>query len=184
MDDKIKDYAIEYIKMQRDAQRPDIKDVVRVINGLFVDLRQDGVIYRQDLVGPEVWTWVDTDLEKRGLSKVYSIGKSALAGAEGYPLITITQSVAPRLDSNVTISALVVGNNDREISRSLAIAVANHSGAYAGIRTTINAIANTGNPGAGVDAASEILSRLNENGLRQELDTFVSKKFHEKDEMN
>lgn len=93
--------------------------------------------------GPHHWTWRDPGLSG-GLEKVYSLTGSSIEGLEGYPLLTIRQTVSSRLDSYVTFSILVAGPGPEEIERCLTTSVVNHLGAYSGLRSTTIAIHREG----------------------------------------
>lgn len=120
----------------RDEKRPDIEDVVRAMDSIFTQFAA-GSDFRQVARGPDQWSWLDATNLHMGYEKWFVLGRSTMLGTEGYPLITIRQSTAPRLDAWLTISQLVIGPTDREIKTSLAMAIANHQGAFEGLREMV-----------------------------------------------
>ncbi len=120
----------------RDDSRPEMKDVVRVLDRLFEQFSLTGDFRTVDR-GPEIWTWMDGTHADRGYVRWFVLGRSAMEGAVGYPMITIRHCTAPRLDAWLTFSQLIMGPNDRDIETSFAMAAANHHGAYEGFRDTI-----------------------------------------------
>jgi hypothetical protein len=69
---------------------------------------------------------------------------SALEGAQGYPILTIRQCLAPRLDSYCTFSCLVLGPDATGIETSLTVAIVHHTGSFAGLRSTMRTINDEG----------------------------------------
>jgi hypothetical protein len=123
----------------RDEKRPQIEDVARAIDRIFKQFAA-GSDFRQVSTGPDQWSWLDATNISLGYEKWFVLGRSTMGGAEGYPLLTIRQSTAPRLDAWLTISQLVIGPSDREIETSLAMAIANHQGAFEGLKEMISSV--------------------------------------------
>ena len=124
------------IKAARDSKRPEIEDVIRVMDRFFGELRKH-VDIREGSRGPDCWTWVDVSMAHLGFEKWFVVGRSAMEGTEGYPLLTLRQSTAPRLDAWVSVSSLIVGGSDLEIESSLAMGIANLAGAFEGVRQAV-----------------------------------------------
>lgn len=120
----------------RREKRPLLETVVRVFDDVF-DRFKSEADFRQVSRGPDTWSWVDATNSHLGYEKWFVLSTSAMDGAEGYPLLTIRQSVAPRLDSWVTVSQLMMGPSPQEIESNLALAIANHMGAYMGLRDSV-----------------------------------------------
>lgn len=123
----------------RDEKRPEIEDVARAMDSIFAQF-SEGSDFRRVATGPEQWSWLDATNLHFGYEKWFVLGRSTMPGAEGYPLITIRQSTAPRLDAWLTISQLVLGPSEREIKTSLAMAIANHQGAFEGLREMVASV--------------------------------------------
>lgn len=135
----------EVVERSRAERRPRMEDVARVVDDAFRKLTAEGDM---DIVlersGPDGYEWRDRSLTSIGFEKVYVLTGSALAGAEGYPLMTIRQVVAPPLDAQLTFSTLVFGPSDVEIARSVAMLIANHAAAFQGLKESIALIAQGG----------------------------------------
>ncbi len=129
--------AVAGVMQIRDENRPEMADVVRVLDRLFEQFALTGQEFRSVDRGPEMWTWMDGTHAARGYVRWYVLARSAMEGTEGYPMITIRQCTAPRLDAWLTFSQLILGPSDKEIETSFAMAVANHHGAYEGFRDMI-----------------------------------------------
>lgn len=126
----------QYVRDERDSRRPSIDLVVQVFDSIFERFKDEAPIVPV-MRGPETWTWLDTTGNHLGFEKWYVLTTSLMAGTEGYPMVTIRQSIAPRLDSWMTFSQLVVGPDARAIEGSLATAITNHLGAFEGIRSSV-----------------------------------------------
>lgn len=120
----------------RREKRPQLETVVQVFDDVFERFRSESD-FRQVLRGPETWSWVDATAAHLGYEKWFVLTTSTMEGAEGYPLLTIRQSVAPRLDSWISVSQLVMGPTPQEIEGALSLAIANHLGAYLGLRQSV-----------------------------------------------
>ena len=125
-----------YVQRERDTRRPDMETVVRVFDEIFGRFRDAQPIVPV-LRGPDTWSWLDTSGASLGFEKWYVVSRSAMAGAEGYPMVTVRQSIAPRLDSWLTFSQLIIGPDERAIEGSLATAIENHMGGFDGIRASV-----------------------------------------------
>lgn len=126
----------ESVRKERDLRRPDIELVVKVFDEIFDRFKDENPVTAV-LRGPETWSWLDTTGIHLGFEKWYVLSISTLEGAEGYPLVTVRQSIAPRLDSWLTFSQLVIGPDERAIEGSLATAISNHLGGFEGLRQSV-----------------------------------------------
>ena len=133
MNDDERNSVIEYVQRTRDEKRPDVDLVVKVFDRIF---NNDPGIMQVDR-GPMTWTWHDTTDIKYGFEKWYVLSMSAMDGAIGYPMVTIRQSIAPRLDAWLSFSQLVIGPDEVSIESSLAMALANHIGGFEGVRGSV-----------------------------------------------
>lgn len=124
---------------QRDAARPPMELCVETIDELFGSPEMN---ITQATRGPSSWVWCD--MSAPGWEKTYTLTGSALKGAEGYPLFTVRQAIAPRLDSYITFSQLLIGPDRTMIQQSVSHAVVHHSGQFAGLHSTLQVIANEG----------------------------------------
>ena len=140
-DDKMTQPTKEFIIRERDARRPTHADVADAMNRLFKTMPDLEI--RQDVQGPELWSWIDPGIGP-GHEKYYTLTGSLLNGAEGYPLLSIRQTVAPNLDSYVTFSCVITGPLYEDIVMSINTAFVYHVGAYGGLRSTMMHLANGG----------------------------------------
>ena len=129
------DMMIDDIKAIRDERRPQLDEVVRVFTRIF---NRIGEPIRRVDTGPHTWSWLDTTMAHMGFEKWFVLSTSTMEDTRGYPLLTIRQSTAPRLDAWVTVSQLVLGPTEKEIESSLVIAINNLIGAFEGLRTTVS----------------------------------------------
>lgn len=136
MDDQERETVVEYVRQTRDEKRPPMDLVVEVFDRIFEEAT--GIVQHER--GPVTWTWKDEQGSQYGFEKWYVLTQSAMAGCEGYPIVTIRQSIAPRLDSWLTFSQLVIGPDAREIESSLAMALGNHLGGFEGVREQVAAM--------------------------------------------
>lgn len=175
MDDR---EMLEEILRARAERRPTLEDVVRVVDSAFKGLRESGEL---DVVpvlqGPDVWTWSDQTVSSQGggVERVYCLTRSHAPGAEGYPLMTVRQVVAPNFDSSLSLSTLVFGPDDDAIAHSMAVLITNHAAAFAGLRDSFMTIARGGGAGA-------VLEDLRQSKL--EFDAKVGKTIAKKGELN
>ena len=143
----------ETVIAARDSKRPRIEDVVRILDGFFSSLREDPG--NRNIVdmgrGPLTWAWADMTMAHLGFEKWFVLTESLMPGAEGFPLLTIRQSTAPRLDSWLSVSSLVLGPSDIEIEASLTLALVNHTGALDGLRQAIHDVITGMTGNANVD---------------------------------
>jgi hypothetical protein len=131
--------TLEMVRAERDKKRPSMEDVVRTYDRIFDTFSHDGEQpYQRKLRGPDTWSWVDLSQAHMGFEKWFVLSRSAMEGTEGYPLLTVRLSVAPRLDSFLTFSQLVVGPSDTEIEYNLSMAISNHMGAFEGLRQSVS----------------------------------------------
>lgn len=150
LDDLI-ELSSEVVRAARDANRPEIETVVETYRKVLDTFaKQFGGQYREVMSGPDAWAWID-DSQKGGGERWISIGRSAMKGTEGYPLLTIRMSVAPNLDSFLTLSQLVVGRSETEIEYNLAMAISNHIGAFEGLRAAIAGLVKSFSEGSLVE---------------------------------
>lgn len=135
----------EVVTRARDERRPRLEDVARVVDHAFTRLTEQGEMdIRQVRQGPDGYEWHDVSLASMGFEKAYVLTGSTLEGAEGYPLMTIRQVVAPHFDAQLTFSSLIFGPSDDEIARAVAMLITNHAAAFQGLRETITTIASEG----------------------------------------
>lgn len=137
----------------RDSRRPSMEDVLGVIEQAFESMS----ISVESLVqGPPTWVWEDVEMKAMGFPKFFILGESS--ELPGYPLFTIRQAYSTRFDTWITMSGLVVGPDASAITRSIAMAMAHHSGAFAGVRWAARAIsANQNVPIAGMVAVKMLM---------------------------
>lgn len=136
------------VELMRNQKRPEMADVVEVLDRLFEKFSTSAVFLRMAR-GPAQWSWMDATHADRGYEKWYILTGSTMAGAEGYPLLTIRQSTAPRLDAWLSVSQLIMGPDLKEIESSFALAIANHHGAFEGLRSMVSDVSEM------VDAAEK-----------------------------
>lgn len=135
------------------ALRPSMDDVRGVLEETFASM-EAGV--RVLTCGPPSWVWEDSEMVALGLPKYYVLTEST--STPGHPLFTIRQSYSPRFDSWVTMSGLVLGRDTMGIARSISLVMAHHSGAFAGVKFTVDTIsANANEPIAGMIAVKMIM---------------------------
>lgn len=145
MSNQMREALLASVRKMRDEQRPSMELVVDTIDKIF-DKFGDEVQYVVASRGPVTWSWVDLSNSALGYEKWFVLTGSTMEGTEGYPLLTIRQSMAPRLDSWLTVSQLIVGSEVREIETSLAMAIANHNGAFDGLRESVATIVEMMSP--------------------------------------
>lgn len=134
----------------RDEKRPTMELVIGTIDRIFEKFA-DEVTVNSVARGPVTWSWSYQTNSGLGYEKWYVLTSSTMDGTEGYPLLTIRQSVAPRLDSWLSVSQLIVGPDIRDIETSLAMAIANHNGAFEGLRETVANIVDIMTDGGAVE---------------------------------
>lgn len=137
MGNPLQNQLLDTVRQIRDEKRPTMALVVDVMDRLFEGFAQEAD-YVKRFNGPDVWAWVDVTNADMGYEKWYVVSGSTMPGTEGYPMLTIRQSAAPRLDSWVSVSQLIVGPTVRDIETSLAMAMTNHQGAFDGLRDSIS----------------------------------------------
>ena len=145
MSNQMREALLLSVRKMRDEQRPSMELVVDTIDEIFEDFG-DEVQYTAASRGPVTWSWVDLSNSALGYEKWFVLTGSTMEGTEGYPLLTIRQSMAPRLDSWLTVSQLIVGSEVRDIKTSLAMAIANHNGAFDGLRESVSTIVEMMSP--------------------------------------
>ncbi len=150
---------LDHVRQIRDEQRPKMEDVVSVLEKLIATVGQSGgTNFQQVLSGPETWSWVDLSNADLGYERWYVLTGSAMEGAEGYPLFTIRSSVAPRLDSCISVSQLVVGPEARSIETSITMAIINHQAAFEGLKQSISDLLAIMTAGRSVPVVGDVLS--------------------------
>lgn len=139
----------------RDARRPKLEDVLEVVGPAFAQLSINVVPVTS---GPTSWIWEDMEMRELGMPRFYIISTTPTAGLEGYPILTIRQAYSLRFDTWITTTNLVIGPGPEEITRSVVMSMANHSGAFAGVKYTSGVIAsNRNSPLSGMIAAKRLL---------------------------
>lgn len=137
----------------RDSRRPSMEDVLAVIEQAFDSM---SISVESLAKGPPAWIWEDLEMKALGFPKFFILGESS--ELPGYPLFTIRQAYSTRFDTWITMSGLVVGPDASGITRSIAMSMAHHSGAFAGVRWTAAAItANQSAPIAGMVAVKMLM---------------------------
>lgn len=135
----------------RDSKRPTMEFAVDAVTALFAESPELGISPTRR--GPDSWTWTEAD--DRGYTRTYTLAPSA--EIDGYPLFTIRQVISARLDSSLATSCVLMGQTIQEIRLRMAVLISNHTGAYAGMTSSIRAINIAGgDPGAGLARALEI----------------------------
>jgi hypothetical protein len=138
------DLAIAEVVKMRDEKRPTLDQCVRVLDKVFTTFGPNGE-FRQVARGPDQWSWLDSSNSGRGFDRWFILSESAMPGVEGYPLVTIRQATAPRLDAWLTVSQLLIGPSDSDVESSFAMLVANHHGAFDGLREMVSEMVNAVN---------------------------------------
>jgi len=152
----------------RDARRPSMDDVLSVIEAAF---GQMNISVSQVTKGPPSWVWQDDEMAQIGFPRYYVLSESNSPGLEGFPLFTIRQAFSVRFDTWVSMSSIVLGPDVSAITRSIALAMAHHSGAFAGIKYTSSTITrNQQVPMAGMVAVKRLLEAEPPEVTAEELD--------------
>lgn len=151
MDDNL-DAIVEMVKKARDDKRPTMKMVVDVMNNVFSKFGD--ALYQRHDTGPVTWSWVDRTNTNLGYEKWFVVSGSTMGDAFGYPMLTIRQAIAPRLDAWVSVSQLIVGDDVAAIESSFALAIMNHSSAFDGMRNSVTDLINNLDKTQLVDVAS------------------------------
>lgn len=139
----------------RDSRRPSLEAVLEVIEAAFGKMQ---IAVRREVEGPPTWIWQDEEMERTGFPKFYVLTTSQSAGIEGYPVFTIRQAYSVRFDTWITFSSLVLGPDTEAITRAIALAMAHHAGAFAGVKYTAATIAaNRSSPMAGMVAVKGLM---------------------------
>jgi hypothetical protein len=152
---EISNIMADEVRKMRDQARPTIEAVAGVMERTFARMSKQGYDIACEAAGPEAWIWIDRSIGI-GLDKRIMLSGSALDECPGYPLITISQCVAPRLDSWVTFSQVVMGVDEDSLIRSISVCLTNHLAAFIGLRNAItDMIANGMDPEDVVDGLRE-----------------------------
>lgn len=140
----------------RDSRRPEMDLVVDVLQEAFAS---QGILAKEVLDGTDgTWMWEDTSMME-SIPRFYILSRSNAKGMEGYPLFTVRQAYSVKMDTWLVMSSIVPGPDRSGISRSLSLLIAQHAGAWAGVRFTVAASTlNGGHPHAGVIAARELMT--------------------------
>lgn len=140
------------IEELRDENRIEIEQMAEIVNEA---LNYDSVVaIRKIYSGPDVWIWNEFD-EENELICTYTLSRSLKFN--GYPLLTMRESVSDKIDSAVTTTSLLIGNEINGVSMRLTILIANHRGAVAGLRSVSRAIvAADGDIFAGISQVHKI----------------------------
>ena len=169
--DELKRRIGDEVEDARDRNRPTMETVLHVCKLAF----EDDPTYKTmlEFVGPDTWMWEDLTMQVRGLPKFYVLTRSTEPDTLGHPLLSIRQAYSIRLDTWVTTSQLLMGPDVQAVARSLALAIANQTGAFAGFRRCITEIVKAnGDPMAGINAATAMMHEddawlLSEEGIAQ-----------------
>ncbi len=136
----------------RDIRRPTMEQVLEVIDSAFGSL---GLNIGQVTAGPPSWVWEDRDMVD-SFPKFYVLTESL--EYPSYPLFTIRQAYSVRFDTWVSMSGLVIGPDASGITRSIAMSMAHHAGAFAGIKFVAGTITRNHNvPIAGMAAVQMLM---------------------------
>ena len=147
------------VKALRDDSRPAMEAVVAVLERIFGELLSDETRITCIEAGPVSWIWKDETMAERHLDKYYVLTGSADPDVLGYPLLTIRQAYSQWMDSWISASSLISGKDEAEIMQGISLMVANHMGAFAGFRYSMNTgIANGGSARAALAGAKAISS--------------------------
>ena len=149
------------IKELRDGGRPEMQEVVDVLDRVFRDLAPDVNIVRVQS-GPVTWMWHDLSSGENKVEKYYILSGSAEEETLGYPMLTIRQAYSRYMDSWITASSLITGRSDQEIMQGISLMVATHMGSFHGYRYSMNsALAAGGSARAALSASRTLLDAAN-----------------------
>lgn len=131
--------------------KPDIVETAAAIDELFLEAAILGI--KKITSGPDYWSWAEYGPGSG--DRTYTLAKSA--NVEGFPLLTIRQTISEALDSSLVTSCVMIGLTRLEIRTRLTIIIANHTGAFAGLQSVMEAInSRDGDPNAGLVRSLEI----------------------------
>lgn len=149
------DLVEQKIEAIRDARRPPFELALEVIRAAFDEMR---INVTQVHDGPEIWMWEDEMMLASGLPKFYILSRSTQDGMDGYPLLTVRQAYSVKLDTWISMSSLIVGPDEVGISHAIALTIANHAGAFAGVRyASAASAAHRGDPQAAILAVRHLM---------------------------
>lgn len=147
----------EYIRLLRDQQRPRLEDVVETVTIAFANIYGPGTEAPRMVTEGEGGSWMWEDLSIPSFPKYFIISSATADGIEGYPLFTVRQAFSVKLDTWVTLSAIVPGVGNAGIARTMALLVAQHAAAFAAVKLSTEAVADSGGE---IKAAVLIASHL------------------------
>ena len=101
--------------------------------------------------GPDYWSWEDES------GKVFALSPSP--EHNGHPLLTIRQPMAKELDTWLTTCSLVIGPDRGSVLSSITLILVNHTGAFAGMESTVRVVSSTGKATDGLAHAIKIAGR-------------------------
>ena len=111
----------------RDVCRPTIEHAAAAI-GIALEKSTAGTGAVSELEsGPERWSW------RLPGQRTMTLAPSALAGAEGHPLLSLREEICAPLDNQICTSALVIGRTTEQIVTSALTLLMNHTAAVAGL---------------------------------------------------
>lgn len=142
MDKEAQRLLIAEIERIRDEQRPDIEDVARVLGNIFKNIGHLANV-APVMTGPDMWSWQDRSRLDSGFERWFVLSRSTMENAEGFPLLTIREAVAPRLDAWLTLSTMIMGRDETTIRGSIAVALSNQIGAIEGLHSSVKSMSET-----------------------------------------
>lgn len=122
-----------YIEALRDSKRPPLERVLNLIEHAFETFQVKVTKVTDGSDGSGTWMWQDMGVPS-DIPKFYVLTTSNSPGVVGYPMMTVRQAYSIKLDTWITMSALLPGPDNEGISRSLALLIAEHACAFAGVR--------------------------------------------------
>jgi hypothetical protein len=133
-----------------------METVVEVVGTAFAQM---GISIRPIAVGPPSWIWEDDEMTSAGLPRFFILTGATAGGIEGYPVFTIRQAYSVRFDTWITVGGVVLGPDEGQVMKSIALFLVQHAGAFAGMRYTVATVAaNNSSNVAGMVAVEGLLN--------------------------
>ena len=159
------------IENERNIRRPEMGDVIRIfqrtVDAISATDPDINIVLASS--GPEGHVWSDLQMAAAGFVKTYTISGSKIAGAEGYPLLTIHSALSEEMDSHLTTSTLIMGPDETSISGALGFAIKTHTAAREGIYNDL--VATDPNPKIELDgqelSVEDILGAIAPNATKK-----------------